>query len=208
MAIARPPGMEFDYNWPESTECLTLDFGPFETVHRWKRMPECDEFVGARYVFHLSPTRTARLSSLETWPTLGCLFVYQTGQIILFDVCQILVLLPHNVCLNRIYSKNCKPNPFFQKPKIVCVWERYAHYIYFFLNLHVICHHIFPSRVKCERDIYMLTNKKNSVNVFYYHIFSCVCVSVSGEVNILLWHTKKLYMFLVVTMGMYSNHLF
>ena len=49
MAIARPPGMDFDHNWPESTECLTLDFGPFETVHRWKRMPECDEFVGARY---------------------------------------------------------------------------------------------------------------------------------------------------------------
>ena len=48
MAIARPPGVEFDHNWPESSECLTLDFGPFESVHRWKRMPECDEFVGAR----------------------------------------------------------------------------------------------------------------------------------------------------------------
>lgn len=48
MAIARPPGMDFDHNWPESTECLTLDFGPFETVHMWKPMPECDEFVGAR----------------------------------------------------------------------------------------------------------------------------------------------------------------
>ena len=49
MAIARPPGVEFDHNWPESAECLTLDFAqPFETVHRWKRMPECDEFVGAR----------------------------------------------------------------------------------------------------------------------------------------------------------------
>ncbi|PBC32352.1 Leucine-zipper transcriptional regulator [Apis cerana cerana] len=30
-----------------TAECLTLDFGPFETVHRWQRMPECDEFVGA-----------------------------------------------------------------------------------------------------------------------------------------------------------------
>ena len=50
MAIARPPGLEFDHNWPESAECLTLDFAqPFETVHRWKKMPECDEFVGARY---------------------------------------------------------------------------------------------------------------------------------------------------------------
>ena len=57
MAIARPPGMDFDHNWPESTECLTLDFGPFETVHRWKRMPECDEFVGARYGrLHFSPS--------------------------------------------------------------------------------------------------------------------------------------------------------
>lgn len=31
---------------------LTLDFGPFETVHRWRRMPECDEFVGARRSKH------------------------------------------------------------------------------------------------------------------------------------------------------------
>lgn len=30
-------------------ENLTLDFGPYETVHRWRRMPACDEFVGARY---------------------------------------------------------------------------------------------------------------------------------------------------------------
>lgn len=44
--------MEFDHNWPESSECLTLDFGPFETVHRWKCMPECDEFVGARRSKH------------------------------------------------------------------------------------------------------------------------------------------------------------
>lgn len=50
MAIAGPQGLEFDHNWPESAECLTLDFGPFETVHRWKCMPECDEFVGARLV--------------------------------------------------------------------------------------------------------------------------------------------------------------
>lgn len=31
---------------------LTLEVGPFETVHRWKRMLECDEFVGARYLFN------------------------------------------------------------------------------------------------------------------------------------------------------------
>ena len=29
-------------------ESLTLDFGPYETVQRWKRMPAWDEFVGAR----------------------------------------------------------------------------------------------------------------------------------------------------------------
>lgn len=31
---------------------LSLEIGPSETVHRWKRMPECDEFVGARYIFN------------------------------------------------------------------------------------------------------------------------------------------------------------
>lgn len=35
-----------------TAECLTLDLGPFETVHRWQRMPECDEFVGARRSKH------------------------------------------------------------------------------------------------------------------------------------------------------------
>lgn len=28
---------------------LRMEFGPFETVHKWKRMSECFEFVGARY---------------------------------------------------------------------------------------------------------------------------------------------------------------
>jgi N-acetylneuraminic acid mutarotase len=31
---------------------LTLEIGPLETVHRWRRMPECDEFVGARRSKH------------------------------------------------------------------------------------------------------------------------------------------------------------
>jgi len=52
MAIARPAGSDFDLNWPESAECLTLDFGPFEPVHKWRRMPECDEFVGTRRSKH------------------------------------------------------------------------------------------------------------------------------------------------------------
>ncbi|GFG28824.1 hypothetical protein Cfor_03040 [Coptotermes formosanus] len=44
--------MDFDHSWPEAAECLTLDFGPFEAVHRWKRMLECAEFVGARRSKH------------------------------------------------------------------------------------------------------------------------------------------------------------
>jgi len=52
MAIARPAGAEFDLNWPESAECLTLDFGPYEPVLKWRRMPECDEFVGTRRSKH------------------------------------------------------------------------------------------------------------------------------------------------------------
>uniref|UniRef100_A0A2H6N319 BTB domain-containing protein n=1 Tax=Micrurus carvalhoi TaxID=3147026 RepID=A0A2H6N319_9SAUR len=31
---------------------MTLNFGPFETVHRWRRLPPCDEFVGARRSKH------------------------------------------------------------------------------------------------------------------------------------------------------------
>lgn len=29
---------------------LVLDFSPFETILEWKRMLECDIFVGARYL--------------------------------------------------------------------------------------------------------------------------------------------------------------
>lgn len=29
---------------------LRMEFGPFETVHKWKRLSECYEFVGAKYV--------------------------------------------------------------------------------------------------------------------------------------------------------------
>lgn len=32
----------------EASNAFALEIGPLETVHRWKRMPECDEFVGAR----------------------------------------------------------------------------------------------------------------------------------------------------------------
>ena len=52
MAYSRPLNTQFDPSWSESAECLTLDFGPFETVHRWRKMPACDEFVGARRSKH------------------------------------------------------------------------------------------------------------------------------------------------------------
>ena len=29
-----------------SMDCLSLDFGPFEAINCWKKMPECDKFVG------------------------------------------------------------------------------------------------------------------------------------------------------------------
>ena len=33
----------------EAIDSLSLDFGRYERVNRWRGMPECDEFVGARY---------------------------------------------------------------------------------------------------------------------------------------------------------------
>lgn len=42
----------------EAIESLSLDFGRYERVNRWKGMPECDEFVGARY-------KSRKFSSLE-----------------------------------------------------------------------------------------------------------------------------------------------
>lgn len=42
-----------DYkNSSAQRDSLTIDFTPFETVHQWKRMLECDEFVGARRSKH------------------------------------------------------------------------------------------------------------------------------------------------------------
>lgn len=44
-AHCRP--FEIDGN-VEAIDTLSLDFGRCVTVNRWKGMPECDEFVGAR----------------------------------------------------------------------------------------------------------------------------------------------------------------
>ena len=46
---SRPQHCQFEIGDTEVIDTLTLDFGPYEPVNRWKRMPECDEFVGARY---------------------------------------------------------------------------------------------------------------------------------------------------------------
>nr|CAD7461971.1 unnamed protein product [Timema tahoe] len=51
LVMAAKP-LNFENCWTDATECLTLDFGPFETIHRWKRMLDCDEFVGARRSKH------------------------------------------------------------------------------------------------------------------------------------------------------------
>lgn len=47
-----------------STSTLTIEFGPFETVHRWKRMPDCDEFVGTRYVTPVNSNLTLGLAMI------------------------------------------------------------------------------------------------------------------------------------------------
>uniref|UniRef100_A0A0D9RKB8 Leucine-zipper-like transcriptional regulator 1 n=1 Tax=Chlorocebus sabaeus TaxID=60711 RepID=A0A0D9RKB8_CHLSB len=46
------PSVDFDHSCSDSVEYLTLNFGPLETVHRWRRLPPCDEFVGARRSKH------------------------------------------------------------------------------------------------------------------------------------------------------------
>ena len=45
-----PPLRPFEIDGDvEAIDSLSLDFGRYERVNRWKGMPECDEFVGARY---------------------------------------------------------------------------------------------------------------------------------------------------------------
>nr|DBA23295.1 TPA: hypothetical protein GDO54_014223 [Pyxicephalus adspersus] len=46
------PSVDFDHSCSDSVEYLTLNFGPFESVHRWRRLLPCDEFVGARRSKH------------------------------------------------------------------------------------------------------------------------------------------------------------
>ncbi|XP_018015069.1 leucine-zipper-like transcriptional regulator 1 isoform X2 [Hyalella azteca] len=47
-----PHGLVESGEEPPGLESLSLDFGPYEKVHRWTCMPECDEFVGARRSKH------------------------------------------------------------------------------------------------------------------------------------------------------------
>ncbi|MEE6512189.1 hypothetical protein FKM82_019113 [Ascaphus truei] len=46
------PSVDFDHSCSDSVEYLTLNFEPFESVHRWRRLLPCDEFVGARRSKH------------------------------------------------------------------------------------------------------------------------------------------------------------
>ncbi|XP_053557629.1 leucine-zipper-like transcriptional regulator 1 isoform X2 [Bombina bombina] len=46
------PSVDFDHSCSDSVEYLTLNFGPYESVHRWRRLLPCDEFVGARRSKH------------------------------------------------------------------------------------------------------------------------------------------------------------
>ena len=91
MAYSRPLNTDFDPSWSESAECLTLDFGPFETVrsastnhisvfthidqsqvNRWKKMPACDEFVGARRSKHTVVSINKLYKSFSWyWPITG-----------------------------------------------------------------------------------------------------------------------------------------
>ena len=53
MACARSPdACDANTLSAESADFLTLDFGPFEAVHQWRKMPELREFVGARRSKH------------------------------------------------------------------------------------------------------------------------------------------------------------
>lgn len=48
-----PPLRPFEIDGDvEAIDSLSLDFGRYERVNRWKGMPECDEFVGARRSKH------------------------------------------------------------------------------------------------------------------------------------------------------------
>lgn len=61
------PSVDFDHSCSDSVEYLTLNFGPFETVHRWRRLPPCDEFVGARYGGIQGSWRLGGISEEVSW---------------------------------------------------------------------------------------------------------------------------------------------
>ena len=80
-----------------SNDCLTLDFGPFESVHRWRKMPECDEFVGARRSKH---TMVAYGDSVYVFG--GDNGVKMLNDLLRFDV-KLLVAMLNEVPLYDIY---------------------------------------------------------------------------------------------------------
>lgn len=59
----------------EGDDGMTLDFGPSEQVHRWRRLPECDEFVGARRSKH---TVVVSVVFLPFSPPISCFMSLST----------------------------------------------------------------------------------------------------------------------------------
>ena len=50
MATSQSYQGDLKNNWHTKLEYLHLDYTHREVLHKWVRMPECDEFVGAKYV--------------------------------------------------------------------------------------------------------------------------------------------------------------
>lgn len=48
MATSQSYQGDLKNNWQTQLDCLHLDYSHHETLHEWLRMPECDEFVGAK----------------------------------------------------------------------------------------------------------------------------------------------------------------
>lgn len=90
----------------QSIENLTLDFGPSETVHQWRKLPECDEFVGPRRSKH----------TLVAWGDLLYVFGGDNGKRMLND------LLRFDVKENswgRVVTTGSPPAPRYHHSAVV-----------------------------------------------------------------------------------------
>lgn len=48
MATSQSYQGDLKNNWQTQLDSLNIDYTHHETLHEWQRMPECDEFVGAK----------------------------------------------------------------------------------------------------------------------------------------------------------------